>query len=80
MPVDERTIFNPFESLGADFFLKIFLILFLVFYTVFAFVIFRQIQLMCRTLPTQITPFLRFLSIVHIGVALALLLAVLGAF
>lgn len=80
MPVDESTLFNPFGNLEAAFFIKAFLILFLIFYSIFAFVVHRQIQLMCRALPTPLSPLLRFLAIVHIGVSLALLLAVLGTF
>ena len=59
---------------------KAFLILFLVFYSVFALMLFRQIQLMIRTLPTQLSPFLKFLAIVHIGISLAILLMVIGTF
>jgi hypothetical protein len=80
MPVDERAISNPFLNLEIDFFLKAFLILFLLFYSVFAFVLYRQIQLMCRALPTQVAPFLRFLAIVHIGFSLAIFFGVAGTF
>lgn len=79
MPVEDSALGN-FLNFEVDFFAKIFLILFLVFYAVFAFILYRQIHLMCRTLPTAISPLLKFVAIIHIGVALALLLAVLGAF
>jgi len=56
------------------------LILFLVFYCIFAMMLFRQIQLMSRTLPTVVFPLLKFLAIIHIGVSLAILFMVLGVF
>lgn len=65
---------------GLQFFLKAFLVLLLIFYTVFALMLFRQVQLMCRTLPTTLSPILKFLAIIHVGVALAVLLVVLGFF
>ena len=69
----------------ADFFsggtvVKAFFVLFLVFYIVFSLVIFRQTQLMSKTLPTIISPFLKFIAIINIGVAVAFLFIVLGVF
>ena len=66
--------------LNAVFIIKAFLGLFLVFYTVFALIIFRQVQLMAKTLPVSISPFLKFMAIIQIGVSLALLFVVLGVF
>ncbi len=79
MPVDE-TVFGFFAQINGALIVKAFLVLFLIFYAVFAFVLFRQIQLMGRTLPTPAVPLLRFAAIIHIGVALAVLLGVLGTF
>ena len=76
----ESNLFNSFDFISANFFIKAFFVLFLVFYSVFALIIFRQIQLMAKALPLGISPFLKFLGIVHIGVALALLFVVLGVF
>lgn len=76
MPVENLFNFN----FGGVFIVKAFFILFLVFYTVFALIIFRQIQLMAKALPAPISPFLKFLAIVHIGISLALLFVVLGVF
>ncbi len=59
---------------------KAFLVLFLVFYTVFALILFRQILLMNRKLPTPLSPFLRFMAILYIGVSLAILFMVIGTF
>lgn len=79
MPVEDvaNSLFGRINfSLGV----KAFLILFLVFYSVFALMLFRQIQLMIKTLPTQLAPFLKFLAIVHVGISLAILLMVIGTF
>lgn len=74
---------NPFsflDFLTLSFIVKVFFILFLVFYSVFALVVFRQIQLMARSLPMALSPFLKSVAIVHIGVALALFFVVLEVF
>ncbi|MBI2326966.1 hypothetical protein HYU92_01495 [Candidatus Curtissbacteria bacterium] len=78
MPVEENL--PIFSSLTVVFGVKAFFVLFLIFYAIFALILFRQIQLMGKTLPTIIVPFLKFLGIFHIGVALALLFVVLGVF
>ena len=72
--------FLNFNLVSAAFITKAFLVLLLVFYTVFALVLFRQTQLMAKTLPTMLSPLLKFLAIIHIGVALALLFIILGVF
>jgi len=79
MPVDEVGS-GLIPSINSALVIKIFLILFLVFYVVFAFILFRQIQLMGRTLPTPTVPLLRFVATVHIGVSVALLFAIIGTF
>ena len=76
----ENELFGFLDFLTFSFVLKVFFILFLVFYAVFALIIFRQIQLMAKTLPMVLSPILKFIAIVHIGVALALLFVVLGVF
>lgn len=82
MPIDER--FGGFatilQSLSVVFVLKSFAILFAVFYVVFSLILYRQIQLMDRSLPTPIGPFLKFIGILQIGVALAFLFILIGAF
>lgn len=66
--------FNP------TFFVKAFFVLFLIFYSVFALVLFRQAQLMADSLPTAVSPLIKFIAILHIGVSLALLFVILGVF
>ena len=84
MPIEDSAFFDLTGRIGLTFDIgfvtKAFLILFLVFYIVFAFILHRQIRLMCHTLPTPASPFLKFLATVHIGVSLAVLLAVIGTF
>lgn len=67
-------------NLSGGLIVKVFFVLFLVFYVIFSLMILRQVQLMERTLPLPLSPILTFLAIIQIGVALALLLFVLGAF
>ena len=59
---------------------KAFAILFVIFYLVFAFMIWRQTQLMTRALPTMVAPFLKFFAFFQMGVALAFLFIVIGGF
>lgn len=66
--------------LTTAFVVKAFFSLLIVFYIVFAVIIFRQTQLMARSLPTALSPALMFISILHIGVSLAFLFVFLGAF
>lgn len=68
------------DNLTAAFGVKSFLILFLVFYSVFALLMFRQVQIMDQKLPTALSPFLRFVGILHVGVALAILFLTIGTF
>ncbi|MDO8487130.1 MAG: hypothetical protein Q7S45_02480 [Candidatus Curtissbacteria bacterium] len=80
MPVGDE-IFNGFSSLGFGLAVKAFGILFVFFYLIFSIIIFRQTQLMTRVLPaTTISPFLKFIAILQIGVSLALLFSVIGVF
>lgn len=78
MPIEDFA--NNADVFGLHFFLKSFLVLLLIFYAVFSLMLFRQVQLMCRTLPTSLSPLLKFLAIIHVGAALAVLLLVLGFF
>jgi hypothetical protein len=79
MPLLNGT-FEFLDFLSGIFFIKIFLLLFLIFYSVFALILYRQTQLMTRTLPIVLAPFIQFATIVQIGVALALFFVVLGTF
>lgn len=79
MPIENVTS-GVFEFLTVAFALKAFLILFLIFYVIFSLILYRQIQLMSKALPTSIVPFLLFVGIIHLGAALALLLVTIGIF
>lgn len=78
MPIEGGFINLNFVSVG--FLSKIFLLLFAVFYSVFSLIIFRQVQLMEKALPLPLSPFLTFVAIVHIGLALAFFFIVLGLY
>lgn len=62
------------------FIIKLFLILFLIFYSIFSLILLRQIQLMAKSLPISLSPSLKFVAIIQIGVSLALLFMVIGVF
>lgn len=79
MPIENVTS-GVFEFLNVAFALKAFLILFLIFYVIFSLILYRQIQVMSKTLPTSVVPFIKFIGIIHLGVALALLLIAIGVF
>lgn len=66
------------KFLTIEFGIKAFLVLFLVFYLVYALLIVRQVQLMGRAISSRLSPILKFLSIVNVGFALALLLLAVG--
>lgn len=53
-------------------------IVFALLYGIFALIILRQVQLMTKTLPSPISPVLVFISIVHIGVVIAILAILIG--
>lgn len=74
MPIDGSFI----NFAQAGFLTKIFLVLFLIFYTVFSLILFRQIQLMNKNMPTTLAPFLKFIAIVNLGLAVAVLFLVIG--
>ena len=75
----EKGLFS-FLEIDAIYVTKAFLSLFLFFYVVFSLIIFRQIQVMAKTLPTSLSPYLKFIAIVQIGISLGLLFVVIGAF
>lgn len=74
---------NPFSfifNLSPNFGVKAFLVLFLIFYNMFALILFRQTQVMSKTLPTELAPTLKFIAIIHVGLALAVLILTVGNF
>ena len=66
--------------LSFAFIIKALFVLLVIFYNVFALLIFRQTQLMAKTLPTVLSPILKFIAILHVGISLALLFVVIGVF
>lgn len=79
MPIEEAGL-ALFSNISIAFFFKVFFILFLFFNVVFSLVLYRQVHVMGRTLMTNLVPFFRFVSIIYIGLSLALLIIVLGVF
>lgn len=77
MVIDGNILFSGLSLVVA---IKAILVLLLVFNLVFSLIVFRQVQLMGKRLPTPLGPFLRFVSTVYIGLATALLLLVIGVF
>lgn len=69
-----------FNFFNAAFGVKAFLILFLFFYLIFSIILYRQIQIMNKKIPTKLAPILRFFGIVHMGVSAAVLFLVIGNF
>lgn len=82
MPIDETTFQLPkiLAGLNSELLVKAFVVLFVIFFAVFSLILFRQIQLMDRSIPTPIGPFLKFIGILQIGAAIGFLFIVIGAF
>lgn len=81
MPIEEGVALpNLLTGFNAALLLKAFVMLFVIFYAVFALILFRQIQLMDRAIPTPIGPFLKFVGILQIGVALGFMFIIIGLF
>lgn len=79
MPASE-VVPSILDKLNVALAVKAFFILFLIFYTIFALILYREIQVMGKSLPSPAVPFLKFVGILHIGLALALFLVTLGVF
>lgn len=60
-------------SLQLSFILKGFLLLFLVFYFVLSIITLRQVQIMANTLVTPLSPLLKFMAVLNLGVSLAVI-------
>ena len=58
-------------------YIKFFLLVLMVFYLIFSVILFRQIDLMSQMVEAQITPALKLIGLIHLGLALAVFLAVL---
>lgn len=76
MPITTQvSLFNPQATL---FFLKMAILLILVFYAIFALIIVRQVDLMSKTLITNVSPILKAFSIIHAGFAASLIILAWG--
>lgn len=75
MPITQSNLFN-FEAVLI--FAKGAILLILIFYAIFALLIVRQVDLMNKTLITQVSPILKAFSIIHAGFAIGLILLVWG--
>lgn len=76
MSIEE--IFNLILGFKADFFIKPFFLLFALGYAIIALIMVRQVGLMQKTLTTEAGPLLKFIAIIHAGVAAAFFFVVLG--
>lgn len=59
-------------------YVKFFLLVLMVFYLIFSAILLRQIDLMSQMVEAQITPGLKLVGLIHLGMALAVFLAVLA--
>lgn len=62
------------------FILKIGFIILFILYFAFSLIVVRQVQLMTDTLVTEVSPYLRGLTILHAGIALAIIVIFIGLF
>ncbi len=69
---------NLFDSDVAWVLLKAAILIILVFYVIFALMVVRQVDLMSKTLITQVSPILKAFSIVHAGFAIGLIVLTWG--
>ena len=69
---------NLFESEAVLVFLKTAILIILAFYAIFALMIVRQVDLMSKTLITEVSPILKAFSIVHAGFAVGLIVLAWG--
>lgn len=69
---------NLFDFEVLLFFMKVAILIILIFYAIFALIIVRQVNLMSRTLITQVSPILRAFSIIHAGFAIGLIVLAWG--
>lgn len=79
MPIEPGG-FNILDSLQVAIGVKAFLILFVIFYIVFAFILYRQVFVMNAKLLTLLCGVLKFIAIINVGIALAVLLLIIGLF
>ena len=69
---------NFFDSEAVLVFLKAVFLLILFFYAIFSLIIVRQVDLMSKTLITNISPVVKALAIIHAGFAVGLIILAWG--
>jgi hypothetical protein len=75
MPVETVT---PTSLEWVYFVFKTAILLISLLYLVFSLIVVRQVNLMTETIITEVTPFLRFLSVLHAGLSLGVIILVFG--
>lgn len=58
--------------------LKVVILIILVFYAIFALIVVRQVDLMSKTLITEVSPILKAFSVFHAGFAIGLIVLAWG--
>ncbi len=76
MPITIPT--NSVDSQAIFISLKIAILIILVFYAIFALIVVRQVDLMSKTLITEVSPILKAFSIIHAGFAIGLIVLAWG--
>lgn len=72
------TLVNPFNFEVILVFVKAAILLILIFYAIFALMVVRQVDLMSKTLITEVSPVIKAFSIIHAGFAIGLIILVWG--
>lgn len=70
------TSMTPLE--GVLVVVKVSLVILSALYFIFSLVVVRQVALMTETLVTEVTPLLRAFSIIHVGLALGIIVLLVG--
>lgn len=71
-------VVNPLSIVFLTPIFKISILMFLVFYAIFALLVVKQVDLMSKTVITLASPIIRAISILHAGIALALIILEFG--
>ena len=69
---------EPIDFEAGLIFVKIAILIILVFYAIFALIVIRQVDLMSKTLITEVSLILKAFSIVHAGFAVGLIVLAWG--
>lgn len=71
-------LINPVDFEAMAGFLKAAILIILIFYAIFALLVVRQVDLMSKTLITEVSPFLKGFAIIHAGFAIGLIVLAWG--